>query len=222
MSESRHIENNMQPQLAHLDFDQANLLHQDLPRVGTARLAIGAAGAATACIGALVVASIVWFVYAIISLFGTSSADFQDTCPASNLWVSLLVAVISNGLSSLDNMCGNRDKDGKKKTNVVIIVIQMGSVTFSSVEVFRGYAMDNLNGTPYKLQFWLVVITYSIWSLGVIAACRLYAVDCRERDEERRRHNVRASIIQQFDDININLEKSKAAQWHRNKLCPNS
>ena len=221
MSDSRHIENNMQPQLAHLDFDQANLLHQDLPRVGTARLAIGAAGAATACIGALVVASIVWFIYAIISLFGTLSADFQDTCPASNLWASLLVAVISNGLSSLDNMCGNRDKDGNKKTNVVIIAIQMGSITFSSVEVFRGYAMDNLNGTPYKLQFWLVVITYSIWSLGVIAACRLYAVDCRERDEERRRHNVRASIIQQFDDININLEKSKAAQWHRNKLCPN-
>ena len=94
----------MQPQLAHIDLGQANLLHQDLPRVGTARLAIGAAGAATACIGALVVASIVWFVYAIISL-----------------------------------------------------------------------------------------------------------------DEERRRHNLRASIIQQIDDINLNLAKSKAAQWHRNK-----
>ena len=206
MSESKEIEHKMNPMRVPTKDEDYNR-QTSSPGCSSCTTAV----AATVCIGAVMAASIVWIVYAIIALSGTTPSDYQDTCPSSNIWASLLGAVISIGLSNLDNMCGSRDEHGTKKPNVVIIVIQMGSATFSSVEVFRGCAMEHLNNTlAYKLQFWMVVITYSIWAICVITACGLCYVACREQGEEhRRRQALGTEIIQKLDTIKLDLKNQK-------------
>lgn len=125
---------------------------------------VGIAMMVSTCV--LIAATIVWIVYAIIALSNSSPSEFQSTCSDSNLWTSLLVSVISICLTILDHVRGSINENGDKKTNVVLVVLQMGSVIFSSIDVFRGCAVKHLSDTlAYKLQFWNVVITYGIWGL---------------------------------------------------------
>lgn len=211
MSESRQIEQKVNPMRVPAHEGDYNRQTDSPKSDGWACTAVTAY---TVCICALAAASIVWFVYAIIALSNSSASEFKETCSESNIWASLLVAAISVGLSNLDNVCGTRDEDGKKRPNIVVIVIQLGSTTFSSVEVFRGCAMDHLrDALAYKLQFWMVVITYGIWAIGVVAVCGLCVVACREDDEERRKRMARAEqISQQLTDIQLRLDEAGGKQ----------
>lgn len=151
--------------------------------------------------------SLFWFVYSIIALSQTSNQDIRDTCSGSNIWISLLVAVIGNGLAMLDNICGKKDENGKHQQNVIIVGINIGALIFATVEVYKTCALDNLSETIiYQLQFWLIVIVYSIYAIiifvGIVLCC------CCACEESKTKITDNEYLDNIFTDVNENDSKT--------------
>lgn len=155
--------------------------------------------------GVLVLRSIsmFWFVFSIIALSQTSNQDIHDTCSGSNLWISLLIAVIGNGMAILDNICGKKDEDGEHQPNVIIVGLNIGALIFVTVEVYKTCALDNLSETIiYQLQFWLIVVVYSIYSIIILVGCCLCCCISRESKPTGVKND------QSIDDIFVNIKGS--------------
>jgi hypothetical protein len=149
--------------------------------------------------------SIFWFVFSIITLSQTSNQDIHDTCSGSNLWISLLIAVIGNGLAILDNICGKKDEHGQHQPNVIIVGINIGALIFVTVEVYKTCALDNLSETIiYQLQFWLIVVVYSIYSIIILVGCC-----CCCLSQESKPTVIKIDqTIDNIDDIFIKMKRS--------------
>ena len=126
-------------------------------------------------------ASVGWIVVSSVALSKSSIADFREDCSGANLWASLMVTVIAISLGLVDRWFGKRDEDNNHEPNILILAISSASQIFSSVEVFNSCALTSLNHTlVYKLQFWMLIVSFSLYGIMILAGCVLCCIYCKE------------------------------------------
>ena len=161
----------------------------------------------------LTLASIAWMIASSIALAQSSIAEFQEDCPGSNIWVSLIVLTIAVGLGMLDNWCGKRDKDNKRQPNILIMGFGLGSQIFSSVEVFNGCAMNNLNETlVYQLQFWMLIVAYSLYGLLILGLMVMCCICCREEAAYKTKNDEIENMENVFANLDATLKNLKKGE----------
>ena len=151
-----------------------------------------------------------WIIASSIALANSSIAEFQDDCSESNIWISLLVMIISVGLGMLDSWCGKRDENNKRQPNVIIMAVGLGSQIFSSIEVFDGCAMEKLNNTlVYQLQFWMVIIVYALYGILILSVFVLCCICCKEEAAYKKPNDAIEDKENVFASLDATLKKAR-------------
>ena len=129
----------------------------------------------------LIMALITWMIASSIALSQSSIAYFREECTNTNIWVSLLVMIIAVGLGMLDNWCGKRNENNERQPNILVVAVGLGSQIFSSIEIFNSCAREQLEQTlVYQLQFWMLIVIYSLYGIIIIAGIVVCCICCRE------------------------------------------
>ena len=161
----------------------------------------------------LTMATIAWIVVSSIALGQSSIAEFQENCSGSNIWVSLIVMIIAVGLGMLDNWCGKRDENNKRQPNILIMAIGLGSQIFSSIEVFNSCALNKLDDTlVYQLQFWMLIVVYSLYGIMILAGIVMCCICCREEAAYKTPNKETEEIADTFANLKTSLENLKKGE----------
>ena len=161
----------------------------------------------------LALVTIGWIVASSIALSQSSISEFREDCSGSNLWVSLLVLVIAVGLGMVDSWCGKRDENNKRQPNVLIMAAGLGSQIFSSIEVFNSCALATLNHTlVYELQFWMLIVTFSLYGIMIVGGCVMCCICCREEAAYKTPSQTDEEIANTFANLQATIDNLKKGE----------
>lgn len=155
-------------------------------------------------------ASVAWITVSSVALSKSSIADFREDCTGSNLWASLMLMVIAVSLGLTDRWFGKRDEDNNREPNILILAISSASQIFSSIEVFKSCALANLNHTlVYKLQFWMLIISFSLYGIVILGGCAMCCIYCKEEAAYKTSRENSLDVTNAFATLKETLEEDK-------------
>lgn len=115
----------------------------------------------------ILASGILYFVYSIIALTDTSYKELRDICPDSNLWIYLLLTLISSpGLGSLSAR-NTLSTSSDVCLLICLIIFQLGFICWGAYEL---WGVDCVNDIKSNIIYTMVCINISFSFAGIICA----------------------------------------------------
>lgn len=132
-------------------------------RTTTHRIRCGGSGIELlgGCIGVLFVigifvCAIMWFIYMVKSLCNLSYHDQKDLCPASNVWLYVLLSI--SLFANLYGITNNMESSSKKSQLICGTIVLLATTSWGCVELFGVPCIDQLYDTLLYTMFTITVL----------------------------------------------------------------
>jgi hypothetical protein len=123
----------------------------------------------------LILGSIVYVVFAIISLCETSYIEQKNMCKQSNMWLYILINLIISSVNTTSFV--NKRYSDEKQTPILNILILFGLLSWGCYELFGVECVNNLHSTLLYIILEInVIVEIIINGIVIITLCTSYFI----------------------------------------------